>query len=874
MKTKILVFLVMTFLLSIQTFSQTSHKSGFYNVDSIYFTVNWVAGVNQQVLVSMNRFTGDSYRPYSGGMWLKKRPAEINTWENVIYARNPCSYAFDSNLPSGDRNKTNVVQVVLVDTVTQTVVKDSVYVIGLGVIPHNVHMFFVTVDSLDFADMQNRYEEDIRVRAWLHVFSPTGVLEVNQPVEFYIAAGSSACIANKGFTVKATNKSPVFGPKKMRTSVFSPTVGVLQDEYKIKLRSGNGGQIPAFGINEIVQRIINYPNWRIGGVDNAVSILYINGSYWSFTFPQRKSDERYVASVYGVDKDSVDLIRPIPFNVYYDTIYVGSKTFYDTLIVGSDTTIYDSTFAGTWVRFNFDYDTTIVGNFFRSLGFDTLQFFPAGYIDTVISVSVTNHDGQKRIIASVEEGTNQRIKPITQTLVNLARDTLYDHYDTLLTLIDLGSWLRYLCLINHFNMNDVIDNNIGLGLTPQNKLFILMEDFDDVGIWEGINASNWNSKILGPSSVNYFGFMREVIQKIILKSPKAIDRMILVYEDMLNTGLLPDRLTGIVDTFRPKVIPYYKYNYEAWGGYPNGGRDSIGQEHTFGEFRNFVESRRLPALQLLTNQFQPQYAYNVLTDTNHVHIVFDSISANIVTLEFNSLTLTKSWSGPYLPKPGLQISYTVLNGHDVMIKEYPDSSRKFQIFSDTDITLTFVLRPAILLPVELVSFGCKIDSGSAKLSWSTASEINNTGFTIERSLDGIQFDSIGFVPSGDGNSNQFRDYFFVDTATLSGKIYYRIKQIDFDDTYTYSDICVLSMSEVITIPQEVLVYPNPTNGLAQVEIQENCTLKIFNSIEVLISTRELTSGLNQIDLSNFPSGIYFLEGKSENKIYIGKLIKN
>ena len=870
MKTKILVLLAMiVLLLTSAAKAQTSHKSGFYNVDSLYFKVNWVAGANQQIWVSVNRFSDDGYQPYSGGVWLKKRAPEMNTWENVIYARNPCNYPFDSILPSGDRNKTNVVRVVLFDTVTQTVVKDSVYVIGLGAIPHTIHMFFVTLDSLDFADMQNRYEEDIRVRAWLHVFSPTGVLEVNQPVEFYIAAGSSACIANKGFTVKATNKPPVFGPKKMKTSVFSSTVGALQDEYKIKLRSGNGGQIPAFGINEIMQRIINYPNWRIGGVENAVSILYINGSYWSLTFPQRKPDERYVASVYGVDKDSVDLIRPIPFNIYYDTMYAGYKTFYDTLIVGSDTTIYDSTFAGTWVRFDFEYDTIVAG-FFRSIGFDTLQFFQAGFIDTTISISVTNPDGQRRIIASAEEGTNRRAKPIAQTLVNLARDTLHDHYDTLVTLIDLDSWLRYLCLVNHFNMNDVIDNNVGLGLTPQNKLFILMEDFDDVGVWGGINASNWNSKILGPSFTSYFGFMREVIQKIILKSPKAIDRMMLVYQDMLNTGLLPDRLTGIADTFRPKVMPYYKYNYEAWGGYPNGGRDSIGQEQTFSEFRNFVSSRRLPALQLLTNQFQPQYLYNVL-DTNNVHIVFDSIATNLVTLEFNSLTLTKSWSGPYLPKPVLQISYTVKNGYNIVIKEYPDSSRKFQIFSDTDITLTFVLRPATLLPVELVSFGCKIDSGSAKLSWSTASEINNTGFTVERSLDGIQFDSIAFVP-GAGTSNQFRNYSFEDRTTLSDDVYYRIKQVDADGSYTYSDICMLSMPELITnIPEEVLVYPNPTNGI--IYVKNTASIQKISVYDVLSRlVYENDSVFTEIPLGILPKGTYAIMFTLKNGEQITKKV--
>lgn len=70
------------------------------------------------------------------------------------------------------------------------------------------------------------------------------------------------------------------------------------------------------------------------------------------------------------------------------------------------------------------------------------------------------------------------------------------------------------------------------------------------------------------------------------------------------------------------------------------------------------------------------------------------------------------------------------------------------------------------------------------------------------------------------------------------------------------------------------VYPNPTNGSVQIETVEKITVQIFNSIGVLVSTQELQEGLNQVDLSTFPAGIYFLQGKSENKIYIGKIIKN
>ncbi len=79
---------------------------------------------------------------------------------------------------------------------------------------------------------------------------------------------------------------------------------------------------------------------------------------------------------------------------------------------------------------------------------------------------------------------------------------------------------------------------------------------------------------------------------------------------------------------------------------------------------------------------------------------------------------------------------------------------------------------------------------------------------------------------------------------------------------------------VIQQKTEFNLFPNPTSGLIQIKSDEKTTLQVFNSIGVLVSTQELQEGLNQIDFSSFPSGIYFLEGKSEKRIYTGKIIKN
>lgn len=87
----------------------------------------------------------------------------------------------------------------------------------------------------------------------------------------------------------------------------------------------------------------------------------------------------------------------------------------------------------------------------------------------------------------------------------------------------------------------------------------------------------------------------------------------------------------------------------------------------------------------------------------------------------------------------------------------------------------------------MISFNADCENEKVILSWTTASEINNDYFIIEISRDAKQFDIIGFV-DGSGNSNNFKDYFFEYDKQIYSDVYYRIKQVDFDGTYSFSNI--------------------------------------------------------------------------------------
>lgn len=114
------------------------------------------------------------------------------------------------------------------------------------------------------------------------------------------------------------------------------------------------------------------------------------------------------------------------------------------------------------------------------------------------------------------------------------------------------------------------------------------------------------------------------------------------------------------------------------------------------------------------------------------------------------------------------------------------------------------------LPVELTSFEAKsMDISSNQLLWQTSSETNNVGFDIERSGNGTQWEAIDFVP-GIGTTNTNQSYSFIDHRPITGYNYYRLKQIDYDGKFEYSNIqSVLTGSSKHA---DLQVFPNPNDG--------------------------------------------------------------
>ncbi len=167
------------------------------------------------------------------------------------------------------------------------------------------------------------------------------------------------------------------------------------------------------------------------------------------------------------------------------------------------------------------------------------------------------------------------------------------------------------------------------------------------------------------------------------------------------------------------------------------------------------------------------------------------------------------------------------------------------------------------LPVELVSFAALTSDEGVKLQWSTASEINNFGFDIEKSSDGNSFTKIGFVP-GNGNSNSPKNYEFTD-RNANGFLRYRLKQIDNDGAFTYSDVV---SAEVVNVTDYAIYqnYPNPFNAQTVIafKVPQESKVRVtildpLGQIIEQIADRTYAAGIHEViwDAGNLASGGYF-----------------
>lgn len=162
------------------------------------------------------------------------------------------------------------------------------------------------------------------------------------------------------------------------------------------------------------------------------------------------------------------------------------------------------------------------------------------------------------------------------------------------------------------------------------------------------------------------------------------------------------------------------------------------------------------------------------------------------------------------------------------------------------------------LPLTLLSFKGKATESGNQLEWQTINEFNFAGFDVQRKLDEMSWESIGFV-NGLGNIGSVQAYSFIDQHPGWGTDYYRLRQLDQDGRFAYSHIISLEKRAVSGI--DAAIYPNPVKeGLFFVYLAQPATdggtIRILDSTGIVVREFSLREALTQVDVRGFVPGMY------------------
>ncbi len=183
-----------------------------------------------------------------------------------------------------------------------------------------------------------------------------------------------------------------------------------------------------------------------------------------------------------------------------------------------------------------------------------------------------------------------------------------------------------------------------------------------------------------------------------------------------------------------------------------------------------------------------------------------------------------------------------------------------------------------IVPVELTSFNAAVNGTNVTLKWTTATEVNNSGFDVERRSSNGNWLKVGFV-TGKGTTTEKQSYSFIDKNLSKGNYQYRLRQIDFDGTFEYSKVIEV---EVISPSKFELAqnYPNPFNPTTSISFtipqSGNVKLAVYNllgqEVSVLVNEfREAGTYDLEFDASKLNSGVYLYKLEANGLTFTKKM---
>ncbi|MEO8087266.1 MAG: PKD domain-containing protein [Bacteroidota bacterium] len=259
------------------------------------------------------------------------------------------------------------------------------------------------------------------------------------------------------------------------------------------------------------------------------------------------------------------------------------------------------------------------------------------------------------------------------------------------------------------------------------------------------------------------------------------------------------------------------------------------------------------------------------TAITDIKLYYDNIADGVASFATNLMT---EW-GPYSPPVQWNDLGLVSNTGAASPALSSVTKGGWNVFNTENFNISPQSQP---LPVELIKFTAVCDKANVILEWTTASEINNDYFTVEKSLDTKNFEEIATI-DGNGTSSEQHNYEAKDQAE-NGSVYYRLKQTDFDGKTTYSDDITVNCDR--SGRHEIIgIYPNPAHSIIAVDLflAEGGDIKmtLYNAIGQLVIEKEMSfkNGFQKftIDLSELPPDVYQLNLTTGLSVTTKKVVK-
>ncbi|MBO9611678.1 MAG: T9SS type A sorting domain-containing protein [Dyadobacter sp.] len=222
--------------------------------------------------------------------------------------------------------------------------------------------------------------------------------------------------------------------------------------------------------------------------------------------------------------------------------------------------------------------------------------------------------------------------------------------------------------------------------------------------------------------------------------------------------------------------------------------------------------------------------------------------ANILVIQFHGTSATG--------QPGTYSGDTTTINPDDNDIVWNENLSRWEVSFDVTGFSGFFVSNADPLPLKLVSFSGKAVENTTQLEWLTAEEVNTSHFEIHRSADARRWEVLPDQPRAYGSGGH--RYAATDYRPLAGANYYRLKMIDLDGSFAYSQIAAVKQGEVV----RMRVYPNPASTVLQVETVAANRLtgnaELLNAQGTVVARRKLTNGEADLPVGDLPKGIYLL----------------